>query len=922
MLQPKRLKNRWTKLTRWFNVRDAIEIIVICALTYTLSWVIFKDFEIAWAQYVCWIILMLFGFIFIIPYKESVGKVYNQIWRIFLYWLSPKKYKNNNDNKSRDTDELNPFSRLYGPDIVINKRVLGDSLINKKDVQFNCFCVFKIHGFNLANEDQLTQDVMLERYTKALGSLSNKFSFIKIDENVNFEDNINFLEKNYKKESEWETYFEYNKNDLEIVNNDVKVSNYYLIINAPNPDQLNYEATLAYNLFLESKILLKKLEEIELLNFLNKYRNFNISEDKLSKWYEENKELMLNQEKIDEDILDDIFVYDEVIFHKNYFTINGKFYSIKAIDKIPYELENTWSKLIFNLNGTILENNFPYKNRKDIDKILNKASIHSEDRIQNEVQATEIVKAGIDANAVNEFVYQISKGGYSLLDVNFLVIVQANSLKELREIERENDILLNKGNMKLSSLSYFQFQGFVDSSLSINYKLHKEAYQMSSYILGYGYPFLYEIFNDKKNLILGFAKGSNAPVSLDIFDLGNSNRTNHNMFVLGSSGIGKSTVVSKILASNLAINNKVIIIDPQNEYSDFCKKFNGQIIDLGSGINTRINIIQIRNNLRDFEDQLSISQLVNAHISLLEKFFKTLYADINWDILESLLKEFYRSIGIYELNSIKEIKNEEWKTISDFIEFMKNYKYENIFNIEERKKYVNSLIDKFSNSFENYGRYQDLFNGYTTIELKNDFIVFKMNNLTNTNDDVAGRLGLMFVLSFCNEIIYQNFLENEVRRNKYKEDNKLNYLSANEIDMLTKRIILCIDEEHIYIKEKNILALDYIVETTKTIRKFDGSTIHTTQNPSDYKSSMSVAENASRILQNCNYSILLGLKSSDIDAVKSLFANSQNALTDAEIHLLSQQKKGQCLLGITDNIRYKIDLHYNDYEKQLFFKKG
>ncbi|MCU9937566.1 hypothetical protein NW731_03850 [Mycoplasmopsis felis] len=48
MLQPKRLKNRWTKLTRWLSVRDAIEIIVICALTYTLSWVIFKDFEIVW----------------------------------------------------------------------------------------------------------------------------------------------------------------------------------------------------------------------------------------------------------------------------------------------------------------------------------------------------------------------------------------------------------------------------------------------------------------------------------------------------------------------------------------------------------------------------------------------------------------------------------------------------------------------------------------------------------------------------------------------------------------------------------------------------------------------------------------------------------------------------------------------------------
>ncbi|UWV83728.1 hypothetical protein [Mycoplasmopsis felis] len=70
------------------------------------------------------------------------------------------------------------------------------------------------------------------------------------------------------------------------------------------------------------------------------------------------------------------------------------------------------------------------------------------------------------------------------------------------------------------------------------------------------------------------------------------------------------------------------------------------------------------------------------------------------------MKEFYRSIGIYELNSIKEIKKWRVKNDFDFIEFMKNYKYENIFNIEERKKYVNSLIDKFSNSFENYGRYK------------------------------------------------------------------------------------------------------------------------------------------------------------------------------------------------------------------------
>ncbi|MCU9938102.1 hypothetical protein NW731_07010 [Mycoplasmopsis felis] len=65
------------------------------------------------------------------------------------------------------------------------------------------------------------------------------------------------------------------------------------------------------------------------MNFLNKYRNFNISEDKLSKWYEENKELMLNQEKIDEDILDDIFVYDEVIFIKIILRLMENFIQLK-----------------------------------------------------------------------------------------------------------------------------------------------------------------------------------------------------------------------------------------------------------------------------------------------------------------------------------------------------------------------------------------------------------------------------------------------------------------------------------------------------------------------------------------------------------------------------------------------------------------
>ncbi|MGZ9756218.1 Mbov_0397 family ICE element conjugal transfer ATPase [Mycoplasma sp. 4423] len=920
MLQPKRLKKRWMKLTKWFSLKDGIEFLIVLIVSYGISYISFAKFYLGWVQYVFWLVLILVFGILILPHHGSNGKVYHLIYRMFLYWLAPKKYTRFASKGARSSEQLNPFARLYGVDIVQNKKTLGEG-INKKDINSNMFCVFAIHGFNLENEDPQTQEIMLTRYIQSLDSFNNKFSFVKIDENVNFKENIKFLDENKIDNEKWNDYLNANYEDLNSINENLQVSNYYLIVNGPNFKELSEEAQVIYNKFLESKIYLSKLEGVELLKFLNNYRGFGVSEDEIVSWYTRNLAKIQNEEECG-DILDELFSYNEVVFNRNYFKINDKFYSIKGVSKLPYELDQSWSAGIFNLNGVIISNHYPYNDKNAVDRILNKANMDSTNNIETEVQATKMLKANIDMQAVDEFIYQITKLQHKLYDVNYFIINSANDFTTLKELERENNVMLRSQNIKVNNLSYLQFQAFIDTSLSLNYKLSNLAYQMTSYVLGNGYPFLYEIFNDNKNLVFGLSQGSSAPISFDIFDLKSSNRTNHNMMVLGSSGIGKSTIVSKILASNLAIKNKVIIIDPQNEYSDFARKFGGQIIDIGGGAKTTINLMQVRNALRDDIEELSVAQLINSHVSLLEKFFKTLWSiDEEWYILESLFKEFYASYGFYQ-QDISKLKHEQWPIISDFINFMKEYKYENIFNVENRKKVISMLIDRFDNAFLHHGKYEMLFNGITNINLENDFIVFKMNNLTNTNEHISAKLGIMLVLSFCNEVIYQNFIENEKKRNLYKQEHNLTYLSSEEIDKLTTRIILCIDEEHIYINAKNPATLDYIVEATKTIRKFDGSTIHTTQNPSDYRSSSEVIESASRIIQNCNYSIFLGMKSNDINAVKELYENSANPLTPSEINLLAQKQRGQCLLGINENIRYKVNLHYNDYEKSLFFKKG
>ncbi|WP_373435117.1 helicase HerA domain-containing protein, partial [Metamycoplasma equirhinis] len=77
------------------------------------------------------------------------------------------------------------------------------------------------------------------------------------------------------------------------------------------------------------------------------------------------------------------------------------------------------------------------------------------------------------------------------------------------------------------------------------------------------------------------------------------------MFTVGSSGKGKSTDVKKAILANLAQNNKVYIIDPQNEYAKLGRKFGASLIDLGLGHKTVINPLEVQTQLFDDDEELS-----------------------------------------------------------------------------------------------------------------------------------------------------------------------------------------------------------------------------------------------------------------------------------------------------------------------------
>ena len=73
------------------------------------------------------------------------------------------------------------------------------------------------------------------------------------------------------------------------------------------------------------------------------------------------------------------------------------------------------------------------------------------------------------------------------------------------------------------------------------------------------------------------------------------NNMNGNMVVIGESGSGKTTACKHLLFNEYLIETKLIIIDPEDEYSEFAKKLKGNVIDISGG--NIINPLQIRISL-------------------------------------------------------------------------------------------------------------------------------------------------------------------------------------------------------------------------------------------------------------------------------------------------------------------------------------
>ena len=147
-----------------------------------------------------------------------------------------------------------------------------------------------------------------------------------------------------------------------------------------------------------------------------------------------------------------------------------------------------------------------------------------------------------------------------------------------------------------------------------------------------------------------------------------------------------------------------------------------------------------------------------------------------------------------------------------------------------------SYVAKFSTG----GRNSNMWNGYSTLSTVENFIVFNFQSLlANRNNTIANAQMLLVLKYLDNEII-----KNREYNTKY---------GAN------RKIIIVIDEAHVFIDSKYPLALDFMYQMAKRIRKYNGMQIVITQNIKDFVGSEELARKSTAIINACQYSFIFSL---------------------------------------------------------------
>ena len=855
----------------WLNFIDVL-IWTIVIISYVLI-AVFTS--LSWWMFL--ILLLPFGALgFFMTYPIYQGlKLYDMFIDWFRYFVSKKSFNNNE------------IKNMLDPIISIKDNHITYSSVNGVIKSKKVLTVYEINPINIQLVNESEMNSRLEGLSKLFVNTSGqRFSLFKTEWEYDFLNRVDHFEnlrnsneigsvKDLTIQDEIVTYSKLNDSTF------ASQKKYFLILNGAN-ETINIKTY---------SFIKKDMNQAGL--FLS-----TPSDETMKKLSNKILPININSEK------------NKIEFKSKYYKINDIFYKTISFNQLPIVASPMWNAKLFNFSNTNALMSFDFIPVDKIPKYVEKIKVTGESK-----KAKSLVEQyGIENNisSIHDLASKIGTSTEALKRVKYLITIKASDYKALNRKYHEIRQEANGLKMKVHNLNYLQWEAFAASWPTNNKSLTKDIeLNCGSTALALSYPYLINDYIDKDGDYYGFSF-SGTPNLIDFTKISESINS-WSTLILGKTGSGKSTTAKKMIKEHYLNNRfrKIFIIDPSidSEYTTLVKNLNGDVIDM-AGLrpnSARINPFEVFGATKNMSDEQNI-ELYTGHIRSLETMFQTIFLnELKSDqiaTLNSYVIKTYDSKKINQESKFYRLKSQDYPIFDDLLKVIKK-------DIEKFQKskdlYLNpNDLLKLHNVVSQYaknGIFQNLWNGYTNVDINNRLICFNITKLATNSTPSRIRVAQMFLLL--------KFIEQQTILNaQFNKDEGLDEKNASHI-------VVFVDEFHLLIDKNNLGPIQFFYHLIKQIRHTPGHLVPITQNVNDLTADLSILKETTGIINACQFIFVHKFLANDINNLDKLF-EPIGGLTTNEKAFLQQDGHGEAIFISGNKNRIPMQVSYEEFEKKLF----
>lgn len=776
--------------------------------------------------------------------------------------------------------------------VIIPYSSIENNIINGKDGMFTGVVQVTPIEFNLLsmNKQNYFIDGVISNTLKNVGEFQ-EYDIIKLEKPIIFDDYLNneltriknLVEENENgilSEDEFRKRVEIIENRMNLIdslnsNDKIYASSYYIALHDIDKNSLNNSLEILENSLKNNNLEAKRLNSKELAIFLKYSYDKDFDEREFDKYAE--KDYIKH-------------IYPEQVQFKTLCTKqNDKTLTHFIITDYPLKVDNAWAQELFDIPNTkVVMKNKPvekYKAIKRIDNAINELLSQS-----NLGKASSQIDKQTHLESLQVLLESLQNDNEVFFD-STLIITAYDIGKETTNKKYVRRKLRELG-FKFSEMFGRQIESYFSSNINTYNKVNISR-GLNSSVIASAFPFVSNAILDDKGLLIGENK---LPTFVDFFKR-DDERVNSNTVIIGKSGSGKSYCTKTLLANLASDNAKIFILDPENEYNNLANNLKGRVLDVSSSKNGRINPFHIIASLDD-ENSDGTSNSFYSHLQFLEEFFRMILQGINPDSLELLNKiivEIYNKKGINAKTDLTTLRAKDYPIFQDLAEEIDK-------RIENEKDEYNlscyKVLSNYISKFRRGGRNSALWNGFTTFNPTENFVVFNFQKLLSNKNNLIGNAQMLLVLKW---------LDNEVIKNR-------DYNIMNNAD---RKIVIAIDEAHVFIDEKFGVALDFMYNLAKRIRKYNGMQIVITQNVKDFVGSPEIARKSCAIINVSQYSFIFSLSPNDMSDLCTLYEKA-GQINESETENIVNLPRGCAFLITGPTNRTNIKVVATPHIKEIF----